>query len=241
MRDGTLVEVLVELAETFTGDFDVIDFLHGLCGRCVDLLSVDAAGVLLAHPGGGLQVVAGADEQPSMVELFQVQIEEGPALDAWRSGAPVSMPELVGAAGRWPRFAPQAFSTGFAAAHAIPMRLRDESIGVLSLLGKAPGELDADSLRAAKAMVDVATIGLLQARLVRRHEVLIEQLQSALTSRVAIEQAKGFVAERLGLEMADAFSVLRAYARSNKRRLTEVATAVVDRAADVQDLFSRTP
>ena len=239
MRDGTLVEVLVELAETFTGDFDVIDFLHGLCGRCVDLMSVDAAGVLLAHPGGGLQVVAGADAQLSMVELLQTQVEEGPAMEAWRSGAPVSGPDLALAAGRWPRFAPQAFAEGFAAAHAIPMRLRDESIGVLSLLSKAPGELDAGSLRAARAMVDVATIGLLQARLVRRHEVLIEQLQSALTSRVAIEQAKGFVAERLGLEMADAFAVLRTYARSNKRRLTEVANAVVSRAEDVQDLFSR--
>jgi hypothetical protein len=181
--------------------------------------------------------VASADEAPEIVDLFQVQIEEGPGVDAWRSGAPVGHPDLRAAEGRWPRFAEKASAAGFTATYAVPMRLRAENIGVLSLFKAGPGELDGDTARAAKAMVDVATIGLLQARAMRHHEVLVEQLQAALTSRVVIEQAKGFVSERLGIDLATAFVLLRGHSRRNGRRLTDVARAVVTRAEDVRELL----
>ncbi|MFD9893775.1 GAF and ANTAR domain-containing protein [Amycolatopsis sp. NPDC059027] len=238
MRDDSLTEVLVELADTLVDDFDVLDFLHLLSLRCVELLEIDAAGVLLADPRGGLQVVASADEESRTHELFQLQIDEGPCADAYRLGAVVGYTDLPGAEAKWPSFALKASAAGFQAAYALPMRLRSDIVGVLNLLIGAPGALDGPSMRTAQAMVDVATIGLLQARSARHYDVLIEQLQTALSSRVVIEQAKGFIAERLGLDMAGAFAVLRGYSRRNNRKLTEVATAVVSRSEDVQDLFS---
>ncbi|MEV7099759.1 GAF and ANTAR domain-containing protein [Amycolatopsis sp. NPDC051045] len=237
MRADRVVDTLVELADTLTGDFDLIDFLHLLTGRCVELLDADAAGVLMAHSHGGLQVVASADETPEVVDLFQIQVEEGPGFEAWLGGEPVSHPDLADGDAPWPRLREMAVTAGYAAVYAVPMRLREQNIGALCLFKSTTGEPGEDSVRAAKAMVDVATIGLIQARVVRQHEDLIEQLQTALTSRIVVEQAKGFVAERLGVDVGAAFGLLRGYARARSRRLTEVAGEVVTRSANVQDLF----
>jgi GAF domain-containing protein len=237
MREDRVMDTLVELADTLTGDFDLIDFLHLLTGRCVELLDADAAGVLMVHSHGGLQVVASADEAPEAVDLFHVQVEEGPGLEAWRGGEPVSHPDLTDGGAPWPRLRELAVTAGYAAVYAVPMRLRDENIGALCLFKSAAGEPGEDSMRAAKAMVDVATISLIQARVVRQREDLIEQLQTALNSRIVLEQAKGFVAERLGVDVGAAFGLLRGYARARSRRLTEVAGEVVNRSANVQDLF----
>jgi GAF domain-containing protein len=237
LTEGRLVETFVELADTLIDDFDVIEFLHLLSGRCVELLSVDAAGLLLANPAGELQLVASSDEEARLLELFQLQGAEGPCLDAYRLGREVTKADLAESAEEWPSFAAAAEGHGFRAVHALPMRLRSEVIGVLNLFSAVPGELGAADLRAARAMVDVATIGLLQARTIRHHEVLVEQLQTALSSRVIIEQAKGFLAERLSLEMDQAFAVLRRYARSHNRKLSEVSGEVVARSATVHELF----
>ncbi|SEP27321.1 GAF and ANTAR domain-containing protein [Amycolatopsis saalfeldensis] len=239
MTEGRLLETFVELADTLIDDFDVIEFLHLLSGRCVELLNVDAAGLLLANAAGELQLVASSDEEVRLLELFQLQGDEGPCLDAYRLRREVTNADLAALSGEWPKFAAAAADHGFRAVHALPVRLRSEVIGVLNLFSSAPGELGAGDLRAARAMVDVATIGLLQARMIRHHEVLVEQLQTALSSRVIIEQAKGFVAERLSLELDQAFAVLRRYARSHNRKLSAVAGDVVARSATVRELFER--
>ncbi|WIX98813.1 GAF and ANTAR domain-containing protein [Amycolatopsis mongoliensis] len=241
MREAGLSDTLVELAGTLTGDFDLIDFLHRLAGRCVELLDADAAGVLLAHPHGRLQVVASADEAPEAVELFQIQVEEGPSIEAWLGGAPVSHPDLADGDTPWPRLRRMAATAGYAAVYAVPMRLREENVGVLCLFKGAAGEPGQDSVRAAKAMVDVATISLIQARTARQRDILVEQLQTALNSRIIVDQAKGFVAERLGVDVAAAFALLRDYSRARGRRLTAVAEEVVTRSANVQDLYGGSP
>ncbi|MFI5608390.1 ANTAR domain-containing protein [Amycolatopsis sp. NPDC051903] len=243
MIDGRLVDTFVELADTLTDDFDVIDFLHLLSARSVELLSVDAAGLLLADAHGELQLVASSNEQVRLLELFQLQKDEGPCLDAFRLGRTVTIPDLSADAGngKWPSFAAVALDQGFRAVHAFPMRLRSEVIGALNLFSSDPGELAPEDARVARGMVDVATIGLLQARAIQRHEVLVEQLQTALSSRVVIEQAKGFIAERLGLAMDEAFALLRHFARSHSRKLSLVAADVVNRAETVRELFDNPP
>lgn len=241
MAEGQLVDTFVELADTLTDDFDVIDFLHLLAARSVSLLPVDAAGILLAGPSGGLQLVASSDEHVRLLELFQLQRDEGPCLDAFRSRTPVSAADLGRDDAGWPAFAAAALGHGFHAVHALPMRLRSDVIGALNLFSAAPGVLSEENLQVARAMVDVATIGLLQARTIQQHEVLVEQLQTALSSRVVIEQAKGFIAERLNLEMDQAFAVLRGYARGNSRKLSVVAAEVVNRSETVRDLFRIPP
>src|SRR5579863_7801412 len=236
--DGELLpDAFVELADTMVADFDVIDFLHLLTERSVQLLDASAAGVLLADPRGELRLVAASTEAVRVLELFQLQNDQGPCLDCFRTGRPVAAADLS-AGQNWPQFAAAAREAGFVAVQALPMRLRKQVIGALNLFRATPGALSHEDLRVGQALADVATIGLLQERSMRRSEVLHEQLQGALNSRVAIEQAKGKLAERLGLDMDQAFTMLRDYARTRNLRLSELAQAFIDGpAADFPDLI----
>jgi transcriptional regulator with GAF, ATPase, and Fis domain len=227
MGDDRLLETFVELADTLIDDFDVIDFLHLLVDRSVELLNVDAAGLLLADQHGRLQLIATSNEQVRVLELYQLQNEEGPCLDAYATGTSVGHADLAGAKDRWPRFAAAATNSGFAAVDALPMRLRGDVIGALNLFRTSAGELTETALRTARALVDVATIGLLQQRSIRHQEILTEQLQTALNNRVVIEQAKGYIAHRLRLDMDGAFAALRGYARGHNLKLSDVAGSVI--------------
>jgi transcriptional regulator with GAF, ATPase, and Fis domain len=220
-------DVFLEMADTLIDGFDLLDFLNTLTERCVQLLDVDASGLLLTDAEGVLQVVAASCERARLLGLFQLQTAEGPGLDCFRTGAPVSVADLT-VGGRWPRFGAAASGVGFAAVHALPMRLRTDVIGALNLFGVSPGALDAERLRKGQALADIATVGLMQQRAIHRRDVLREQLQTALDSRVMIEQAKGLLAERLQVSVAEAFTILRAGARRRNQRLSDLARALVD-------------
>jgi transcriptional regulator with GAF, ATPase, and Fis domain len=223
MDTDLLSETFIELADTMVADFDVIDFLHMLTDRSVRLLAASAAGVMLADPRGELRVAAASSEEAELLELFQLQNDQGPCLECFRTGRPVTASDLTDQASRWPRFAQAAERAGFATVEALPMRLRDQVIGALNLFRADPGPFEAADLRIAQALADVATIGLVHERNVRRRDTVAEQLQAALNSRVVIEQAKGKLAERLSIDMDRAFSRLRDYARVSNLRLTDVA------------------
>jgi GAF domain-containing protein len=233
--DERLAKTFVELADTLVSGFDLMEFLHMLTERCVELLEVDAAGLLLADAHGTLQLIAASTEQARVVELFQIQNDEGPCLDSYRTGQPVIVPDISGdeTAASWPRFADAARKMGFAAVHAIPMRLREQVIGTLNLFGTSPYGLDPAVARAARALVDVATIGILQERATREHGIVAGQLQVALNSRVIIEQAKGILGERMRVTPDQAFIVLRAYSRTHDYPLTQLAADVISGTADM--------
>jgi transcriptional regulator with GAF, ATPase, and Fis domain len=228
MTERQLAEAFVELADTLVDDFDVMDFLHQVTVRCAQVLGVSAAGVLLTDQRGALRVVAASTEQTRLLELLQLQTDEGPCPESFHSGQPVAVADLSTATERWPRFAAEARHSGFASVHALPMRLRTDVIGALSLFDTHPGALDQDTIGLGQALADVATIGLLQARAIRHRETLTEQLQTALNSRIVIEQAKGVIAERRHLDMDQSFTLLRGTARTSNRGLAELARAVVD-------------
>jgi GAF domain-containing protein len=233
--DGQLLsETFVELTDTMVADFDVIDFLHLLTDRSARLLDVSAVGLLLADARGELRVVAASSEAARLLELLQLEGDQGPCLDCYRFGLPVTSADFS-ADERWPQFAVAARLAGFAAVQALPMRLRDQVIGALNLFREAPGGFDPEDVRVGQALADVATIGLLHERSIRRSDALNEQLQSALNSRVVIEQAKGKLAERLGFDMSDAFIVLRDHSRSHNRRLSDVARAFVEGTETIAD------
>ena len=223
MDTDLLSDTFVDLADTMVADFDVIDFLQLLTDRTVRLLAASAAGVVLADPRGELRVAAASSEEAGLVELFQLQNDQGPCLDCFRTGRPISAADLTGPDQRWPRFAQAATQAGFRTVEALPMRLRDQVIGALNLFRAEPGPFETADLRIAQALADVATIGLLHERNVRRSETVAEQLQAALNSRVMIEQAKGKLAERYGIDMDRAFRMLREYARNTNQHLTDVA------------------
>ncbi|EMD23477.1 GAF and ANTAR domain-containing protein [Amycolatopsis azurea] len=228
-----LRETFVQLADTLVDDFDLIEFLDQLVLRCVELLGVCTAGLLLADARGTLTMAAASDEPTRLLELFQLQNSEGPCLDCYRNVEPVVCPDLVRARGRWPKFTREAEDAGFRSVYALPMRLREEVIGALNLFGSRPALLDDDGVRLGQALADVATIGILHNRLLQRQETITAQLQTALNSRVVIEQAKGVLAERLRISVDEAFGVLRAHARSNNLRILVVATGIIDRTVEI--------
>ncbi|MFS8096974.1 GAF and ANTAR domain-containing protein [Lentzea alba] len=226
-RESRLLQAFVQLADTLVDDYDVVDVLHLLVDHCVQLLDATAAGLMLSDQRGGLRVVAYTSAQTRMLELFQLQASEGPCLDCVHSGEPVLVGDLSAETLRWPKFAPLAIEEGFASVHAVPMRLRRETIGTLNLFRRETGLLGDEDLLVVRALADTATIGILQERAIRRSEVVTEQLQTALNSRVVIEQAKGVLAFAGNLEMEQAFNALRGYARNGGRRLADVARELV--------------
>lgn len=225
-RELRLVRTLVGLADTLVDDFDVLDLLQRLVDDCVSLFGASQAGLLLSDQRGGSRVMATTSEHTRVLELFQVETQDGPCLECISTGAPVSVPDLATEAHRWPRFVPKAAEEGFRSVHALPLRLRKDVIGALGLFRAEPGTLQPEDLQAAQALADMATIGILQQRTIARSGVLAEQLQTALNSRVVIEQAKGVLAATANLDMDTAYARLRAYCRPRNLRLTDTATAV---------------
>jgi transcriptional regulator with GAF, ATPase, and Fis domain len=227
-REQLLATTFVGLADTLVADFDVIDFLHTLAARSVELLDADAAGIMLADHDGGLHVMASSAGEARLLELYELQSNEGPCLDCFRSGRPVIRDDLPAMRSSWPAFTEQLQGLGFRSAQALPMRLREETIGALNLFRTRPGRLSEADLGIGQAMADVATVGLIQERALAASELLATQLQTALTSRVQIEQAKGMLAQRTGLPMVQVFELMRDYARHSGHRLSDVAAHVID-------------
>jgi hypothetical protein len=222
-----LADVFVEVADRLVDDYDVIEFLQLVTNRTAELIGASDVGLLLTDQRGRLQFVAASNEGVRQLELFQVQNHEGPCLDAFRSGQAVVNADLQEAGDRWPRFAPRAAAAGFRSVHAIPLRLRVEVIGAMGVFGNDVGRLEAADVQMTQALAHVATIGLLQEQVSGRSEAVAEQLQAVLNSRASIEQAKGAIAEFRKVSVDDAFLMLQAEARRTRRRLSEVAKAVL--------------
>ncbi len=236
-REEQLVEAFVEAADTLVDDFDVIEFLHVVAGRCVQLLGVDAAGLMLADRFGQLHATAASTESARLLELFELQADAGPCMDAFRTGVRVVNVDLGASRERWPRFAEAAQAAGFVSVHALPLRLRATIIGALNLFVAGPGTLSDADVRAGQALADMATIGILAQRSVQQAELLATQLQRALSSRVTIEQAKGVLAERRRITVDEAFALLRVYARGHNLHLSDLARQVADGTSIATDLL----
>jgi len=228
-RGGALAAAFVDLADTMIDDYDVVDLLHRLTAHCVNLLKVAAAGLLLTDARDNLRLLASSNEQARLLELFQLQAEErgGPCVECFETGRPVSAVDLSLWYGRWPGFALEAQRQGFNTVHALPMRLRDQTIGGLNLFRKDITPLPYEDLQLGQALADIATIAILQHRAVARRETFVEQVHGALNSRVIIEQAKGALSHRGGLSVDEAFAALRGYARAHHQLLSDLAREVI--------------
>ena len=239
-REEELARTFVDLADTLVDEFDALDFMHTLTERAVGLLGADAAGLIIADQRGDLQVVASTSQEARVLEVFQVQnAEGGPCVECYRTGHQLVNLDVDEIADRWPRFRDACVTAGFRSSHALPMRKRDQTIGALNLYCVDRSPMSAGDVSLGQAMADVATIGLLQERIIRQQEILSEQLQNALNSRVLIEQAKGVLAERVGIEVEEAFALLRAYARRSHQTLTGVASGLLDGTIEAQHLVEK--
>ncbi len=227
LRQVSLAQRFVALADTLVDDYDVVEVLDGLMGTCLELLDVDEAGMLLNDAQGNLQRVASSSEEARLLELLQVQTREGPCFEAVQTGQLIIVEDIGLTRDRWPGFAERAIAYGLNSVYAFPMRLREATIGGLNLFGLAPSTLDEESRVIAKALADIATIGILQQRSIHRTSLLAENLQRALNTRIVVEQAKGILSERGGMPMGETFELLRSYARSHNLKLSVLAHSVV--------------
>ena len=241
-REQEVLSAFIEFADTFVDDYDVVEFLHRLAARCVELLDASEAGIMLADGDGTLRYVASSSERMRLIELFELQHDQGPCLDAYRDGVAVhtGLADDADAQARWPQFTPHAREVGFASVSALPMRLRSEVIGALNLFSSNPEPLDGDDQLVAQALADVATIGILQERALNDARVVTTQLEAALDSRIVIEQAKGIVAERNRVGVDAAFTLLRGYARTHNHRLSQTAQQIIDGTLAASDLIEPT-
>ena len=226
-REDRLLHTVASLADSLVADFDVVEVLQLLVDECTALFDAAAAGILLLSPTGELEVIVSTSERSEFVELMQLRVGEGPCVEAVTTGRVVTVPDMDRISDRWPAFAEDARRSGFASLHAIPMRLRASTIGSLNLFRDRTGELNHPDAVAARTLADIATISILQQRLVEESNIAQEQLQRALNSRVVIEQAKGYLSQSRGLDMDTAFQQIRSHARSTQTRLAEGAADIV--------------
>ncbi|MBJ7341062.1 GAF and ANTAR domain-containing protein [Mycolicibacterium sp.] len=235
-RYERLANAFVGLADTLVADYDVIELAQQLIDSTMSLLPITAAGILLGDPDGGLHVFASSSEQTRLLELLQVEADVGPCLEAYRTEQVVLVEDLAAEANRWPAFAERAAEYGFRSVVALPLRLRDERVGALNLFRAETGPMTHADVAVGQALADVATIGILHQRILTRSELVNQQLQTALNTRLIIEQAKGVLAERGTVDMDRAFNLLRGHARKTNRRLAELAREVVD-GAETSDIL----
>jgi transcriptional regulator with GAF, ATPase, and Fis domain len=226
-RQQLTATTFVEIVDTLVDNFDVIEVLTVLTSRTVELLDATAAGILLADEHGRLRVMAASTEQIQLLELFQLQNDEGPCLDSFRSGAIVAHPDLAEPS-PWPRFAAESVAAGYPSVCAIPMRLKERVLGCLNLFMSTAESLPPTDVALAQALADVASIAVVQDQAARLAAIREGHLQHALTSRIKIEQAKGMIAEFARIDMDRAFNRLRTHARNNNLGLTSLAEQLVD-------------
>ena len=236
-RETRVLDAVVTLVDTLLHDFDVVDLLTELTQQCADLLDVASAGFLLADPLHKLRLLAATSEQTRELELFQLQADEGPCVDCYTSGQPVSVADLQNATERWPRFVPAALDAGFASVHALPMRAAGIVLGALGLFGTRPGELNDADLLVGQSLTHIACVAILQ-EIPPTPSIVMPQLRQALTSRVVVEQAKGFLRESLGVSIEEAFHLLRTYSRNHQRHLTDVARRLMTEPGSRPEVLS---
>jgi len=201
-------------------------------------IDASAVSILLADRDGTLHERASSNQAVRSIAQFGLQFEEGPCVEACRTGRAVHAGLIHDADARWPHFAPYARDVGIRSVSALPMRVRTEVIGALSLFSPEPEPRGSEEQQLAQAFADIAAIGILQERALQEGHAVLTQLQTALESRIVIEQAKGIIAQGAKISVDDAFTLLRAYARNHNCRLRQTACDVIDGTLSTDTLTS---
>lgn len=230
---GKLAAALTGLNRAAAIGADIVELLASLAQSCVDILPVAAAGLLVLDQTGNLMVIGSSSDAAELLDLFQLQNEEGPCLDCCRTGEAVSIDQLDERSSRWPRFAGAARAEGFSAVYAIPLSSLGVVVGALNLFARTP--LNEQALQSAQAMADAATFALLRIDPVIDAAVVARQLYQAIESRNVIEQAKGMLAQRFEEDPIAALDRLQQAAARADVGMVEMARLVVTRQAVVEE------
>ncbi len=209
MSTTSVSEVLARANATMVGpDLDVTGALAALLAGVTDVLGADAAAVLV-ESDGVLEVLAATSHRAADLEIHQVQADEGPCLEALRTGGEVSVHGEAELVARWPVAGPLIVRSGYVAVQATPLHWHGAAFGALNVFARV-----ADGFRGledeCRALADAVTMVIVSGRLADGE--LTESLRSALTSRAVVEQAKGAIAHVLDVGMPAAFDALDAFA-----------------------------
>lgn len=232
-RESLLVRAFVSLADSLVADYDIIGLLQTLVDQSTLLFDAAAAGITLGPDDQHLQVIVSSSEESRLIGLMQIRAGEGPCVEAVTTGEVVSVVDREEIAVRWPVFASALERSNYVAVHAIPLRLRGQTIGSLNLFRDHEGALNTEDAVAAQALADVATISVLQERIIHDGNIVKNQLQRALDSRVLIEQAKGVLSQTHRLDMDAAYRLLRHQSRSTQTSMSLIAAGVIDGSINI--------
>lgn len=221
-----LAQTLIDVTKAITQGSETIEVFSALAERCVTLIPVSAAGILLRDLSGSLQVVGSSSRSAHVLDLFQLQNEEGPCLECCETGMPVLDDELS-AGGPWPRFSELTRSHGFTAVYALPLRSRGVTVGALNLF--AEESLDTRRVDVGQALADAATLSLMQVDPTLDYQLVVRSIHVVIESRNTVDQAQGMVAQRYSISVEDALVRLREAANQTGLTLVQTATAVVER------------
>lgn len=221
-----LAQTLIDVTKAIARGSDAIEVFGALAERCVTLIPVSAAGMLLRDLSGSLQVVGASSRAAHLLDLFQLQNQEGPCLECCETGLPVLDDELS-ATGPWPNFAESARSHGFTSVYALPLRSRGLTVGALNLF--AEESLDARRIDIGQAFADAATLSLMQVNAELDYQLVVRSIHVVIESRNTVDQAQGMIAQRYSISVEEALIRLRESAEQAGLSLVQTATLIVER------------
>lgn len=227
IKGDHLAEVLIEITNTLVDDVDPIEFLRLVTSRTAAMSQSLWASVVLADAEGRLQLAAASSESAALIDLFRLDVGDGPWLDCFRTGSPVVNTDLTQAQARWPVLAPRALDSGFRWVSTFPLRGRTGVIGALNLFSTDPAHLEPQDVRILQSLADVATIGLLHQRSPHEEVLAATRLHRSLTDRIAGEQAKGALASTQNVSIEAASDLIADYAHRTDQHPVTVAEAVL--------------
>lgn len=229
MTASTASQAFVDAAAAMVEQHDTTDTLAKLLDDCAKFTTAAAVGLLVRDHAGQLEVLSATSHQATELELYQLQHDAGPCVDAARGGAAVSEQTDTAIIQRWDKVGEAIVAAGFHAVHGVPLRWHGRSIGAMNAFHTDPATLDDESRHLTQAFADIATVVIVQSAELSIGQ-LDERIRSALTGRIVIEQAKGVLAQTAGLDMAAAYKLLVHRAAADGTTLTETAAEIIQQA-----------
>lgn len=230
IQEGSLDAALGNLSRHELENIGVAEALKYVVTAMPALYHVAGAGLLLVDDFQVLRYVAASDAAAHILESAQEVTGVGPCVDSLVHGRPVSCADLA-TDGRWPGLAPLVTPYGIGAVLGVPVHLGGGVIGSLNVYQPTAYEWDDSDLAASASLARLVERLLAMALVVRRQDDVVLQLQTALDTRIAIERAVGVLIGVEGIDAVEAFDRLRQAARSQRRKVADLAAEVIQRRA----------
>jgi len=227
--DGRRARIMAAVAER-DATADAGELIQRLCRFAVDEMALSGCALVLMSGTESAGMLAGAGRHARTVARLQMELGEGPCLQAYASGIPVFLPDLTAEnASRWPAFAAAALAVGVQAEFSLPLSVRPGGIGTLDLCRATPGMLSEEHLADALVTADIVRDAVLYQQYAPEGHGLAELLDIGDADRIVIYQATGMIAAQLDETMSNALARLRAAAFGNGRSMYDIAQDVVER------------